>query len=328
MQIRQPNEPRLYAMRAELELQKKDPKSAVVSLERLAEFRPQDAVVRSDLAKAQRLAGDLPGAAATIAEARKLDPNNIGLAVQEIGIIGERSADDAIAAAQRLANQMPDQPAAQVVEGDYLLTLKRPADSTAAYQRAFQAHPSLPLAERLAGAAERDGKTAEAGKILKDWLAAHPDDVGARISVANFALGQKEWADAKARYEGVLKLSPNNPLVMNNLAVLYQRDGDDAKALDYAQRAHTAAPRSPQIADTLGWIMVRKDDVPNGLKYLEQAHAGAPDDLDVEYHLAFALDRTGKKADAVDHLKKVIAAGRDFDSKKDAEALLAELSKG
>jgi predicted Zn-dependent protease len=313
-------------LRGELELRKKDPKAAVVSLQRLAELEPQDASVRNDLAVAQRQAGDLQGAVATIAEARKLDPSNIALAGQEVMILGQRNPDDGIAAAQRLGAQMPDQPVAQAAEGDFLMTLKRPADATAAYQRAFQAHPSLFLAERLASGALRDGKPAEAGKILKDWLAAHPTDIAARISVANFVLSQKDWADAKARYEGIMKDAPNDVVVMNNLAVIYQRDGD-ARALDLAQRARIAAPRSAAIADTLGWIMVQKDDAANGIKFLEQAHAGTPDDLDVQYHLAFALDRTGKKADAVDLLKKAIGAGRDFDSKKEAESLLAQLSK-
>jgi thioredoxin-like negative regulator of GroEL len=64
------------------------------------------------------------------------------------------------------------------------------------------------------------------------------------------------------------------------------------------------------------------------LRYLEQAHGASPDDLDIQYHLAFALDQSGKKGDATDMLKKAIASGRDFDSKKDAETLLGKLSKG
>jgi putative PEP-CTERM system TPR-repeat lipoprotein len=326
MQIRQPNEPRLFAMRAELELQKKDAKDAVVSLQRLSELRPQDPAVRSDLAKAQALSGDTNGAIATIGEARKLDPNNIGLAIQEIAYLGQRNPDDAIQAAQRLAAQMPDQPRAQVVEGDYLQSQKRPAEAIAAYNKALQVHPSLLIVSRLAGMAMKDGKPAQAGKLLKDWVNAHPDDLAAQVEMANFSLQQKDYSDAKTRFEAALKSRPNDPLILNNLAYIYQRDGD-ARALDFAQKAHDAAPQSPAIDDTLGWIMLQKDDTANGLKYLEQAHSGAPDDLDISYHLAVALDKTGKKPEATDLLKKAIAVGRDFDSKKDAEALLAQLSK-
>ena len=329
MQVRLPNEPRLFAMRAELELQKNAPKDAVISLQRLGELQPQDPASRRDLAIAQERSGDITAAIATIGEARKLDPGNIGLAAEEVRLLGLRNPDDAIAAAQKLASEMPDQPAAQAIEGDYLVSLKRPADSKAAYQRAFQAHPSLVLVERLAASDIRDGKPANAGKILSDWSASHPDDVPARFALANFALGQKDWPAAKTRYEALLaKDSPNDPLILNNLAVIYQRDGNMARALELAQKAHVAAPQSPAIADTLGWILVNKDDVAGGLKYLQQANDGASDDPDIQYHLAVALSQTGNKSGATELLKKAAASGRDFESKKDAQALLDKLSKG
>jgi putative PEP-CTERM system TPR-repeat lipoprotein len=329
MQVRLPNEPRLYAMRAELELQKNTPKDAVVSLQRLVELEPQDPAAHRDLALAYERSGDLPSAIAAIADARKDDPGNIGLAAEEVRLLGLRNPDDGIAAAQRLASEMPDQPQAQALEGDYLVSLKRPADSKAAYQRAFQAHPSLVLVERLVTSDIRDGKPAEAGKILNDWAVAHPDDIAARFALANFALGEKDWAAAKTRYEALLaKDRPDDPLILNNLAVIYQRENDIARALDYAQKAHAAAPQNPAIADTLGWVMVSRQDAPNALKYLQQAYDSSPDDLDIQYHLAFALDQTGKKGDAADMLKRAIATGREFDSRKDAEMLLDKLSKG
>jgi len=326
MQVRMPNEPRLYAMRAELELQKNVPKDAIVSLQRLTELQPQDAAARRDLAMAQERAGDLPSAIATIAETRKLDPSNIGLAAEEIRLLGLRNPDDGIAAAQRLAAAMPDQPAAQAMEGDYLVSLKRPAESKAAYERAFEAHPSLVLAERISASDARDGKAAEGGKILADWAAAHPDDDAARYALANFAIGQKDWAGAKTRYEALLKEHPQDPLILNNLAIVYERD-NDPRALDFAQKAHNAAPQNGAIADTLGWLMVRKNDVANGLKMLQQASIAAPADPDVQYHLAYALDQSGNKAAATTLLKKTVAVERDFESKKDAQALLDKLSK-
>jgi putative PEP-CTERM system TPR-repeat lipoprotein len=328
MQVRLPNEPRLFAMRAELEMQKGDPKSAVISLQRLTELQPQDPAARRDLAIAQEKSDDLPGAIASIGEARKVDPNNIGLAAEEVRLLGKRNPDDGIAAAQRLASTLPDQPAAQALEGDYLISIKRPADAKAAYQKAFAAHPSLILAERLSTGDIRDGKPGDADKILTKWAADHPDDIPAKFAVANFALGQKDWPRAKALYEGLLtKDRAGDPLILNNLAVIYQRD-NDPRALEYAQRAHTVAPQNVAIADTLGWIMVQKGDAANGIKFLQQAAAAAPNSPDIQYHFAAALDATGKKADATDLLKKTLDGSKDFEGRKDAEALLAKLSKG
>ncbi len=327
MQVRLPNEARLFAMRAELELQKNDPKDAVVSLQRLTELQPQDPAAKRDLAIAQERTGDLPGAIASIAEARKVDPNNIGLAAEEVRLLGLRNPDDGISAAQRLAAAMPDQPAAQALEGDYLISIKRPADSKTSYQKAFEAHPSIVLAERIAASDVRDGKAAEGAKVLKDWATAHPDDVPAKFAIANFALGQKDWAGAKAGYEALLtKERSSDPLILNNLAVIYQRD-NDPRALDYAQRAHAVAPQNSAISDTLGWIMVQKGDAANGIKFLQEASDNAQENPDNQYHLAFALDALGKKADAMAAVKKALAGGKDFDSKKDAQTLLDKLSK-
>jgi predicted Zn-dependent protease len=242
--------------------------------------------------------------------------------------LGLRNPDDAIAATQRLAQQMPDQPAAQALEGDYLISLKRPADSKAAYVKAFQTHPSIVLAERISASDLRDGKTAEAGKVLNDWATAHPDDIPAKFAVANFALGQKDYPMAKTKYEALLTGDhANDPLILNNLAVIYQK-ANDPRALEYAQKAHIAAPANAAIGDTLGWVMVQKGDTAGGLKFLQQAQAASPNDPDMQYHLAFALEASGKKSEATDLVKKALAGGRDFESKKDAQALADKLSKG
>jgi putative PEP-CTERM system TPR-repeat lipoprotein len=327
MQIRLPNEPRLFAMRAELELQKGAPAAAIVSLQRLTELQPLDPAARRDLAIAQEKAGDLSAAIATIGEARKIDPSNIGLAAEEIRLLGQRNPDDGVAAAQRLATQMPDQPAAQALEGDYLLSLKRPGESRAAYERAFHAHPSLVLAERIAASDVRDGKQAAAYKTLADWSAAHPKDTPAKYAVANLALEQKDWPTAKTQYEALDKEFPDNPMVLNNLAVIYQREDNVGRAIELAEKAHNSLPQNAAITDTLGWALFNKDKSPVALEYLRQAHDAAPSDLDIQYHLAYALNLSGKKADAADLLKKAVAAGREFDSKKDAQALLDQLSK-
>jgi Flp pilus assembly protein TadD len=324
--LRQPNQPLLYTLRAELELKKGTAKAAVSSLQRVAALKPDDAAAKRDLAVAQDAALDLPGAIVSIGEARKLDPTNVQIAAEEVRLLGKRSPEDGLAAARKTAAELPDRADAQALEGDYLRQAKRPADAMAAYERAFQSHPSLLLADRVANAAARAGKPAEGAKVLADWADAHPGDVGAKLLLAASNLQQKKYAEAKPLYETVLKAQPDNILALNDLAWLYQRDGD-ARALDLAKRAYAQAPQTPAFADTLGWIMVQKGDVPNGLRFLQQARLGMPADLGVQYHVAFALDRAGNKAEAVDTLKKALAAGKDFDEKKDAESLLATLSK-
>ena len=326
-QLRLPNEPQLYEMRGGLELTGKKPEEAVVSYRRLSDMQPQSAAALRQLAVALDQAGDIAGAVTAIGNARKIEPTNLALAADEIKLAGKRDPSEGIAAAQKISAQFPDEPAAQIMEGDYLTVLKRPGDAKDAYQRAFAAHPSLALVEKLASVSVREGRAADGLTLLTEWASAHPDDVGAKFDLANFYAAQKNVTEAKKQYEAVITARPDHVPSLNELALIYHRDGD-ARALDYAKRAYAAAPGSPIVTDTVGWIMVRQGDVPNGLKLLARARDGAPEDPSIQYHVAYTLERTGKKSEAVEILKKAIASGKRFDEKADAELLLANLSKG
>jgi putative PEP-CTERM system TPR-repeat lipoprotein len=327
MQLRQPKEPQLYAIRAELEARKKDYKAAIATLTALKEIQPRNAAVMRDLAISQEKDGQIPEAIASLELARKLDPANVDLALDAVRLAGRTDPDKGIAAARRFAQELTDEPAAQTLEGDYLLSLGRPQDAAAAYRQAFKDHPSLAVAERVAQSALREGKPADGEKILTDWSAAHPDDAPARFSLASFLQSENNFAAAKAQYETILKQTPDSAPVLNNLALIYLRDGDP-RALDYARRAEILAPGNPVIADTLGWIMAQKNDPAGGLALLQRAHQLNPADLNIQYHLAFALNATGKKADATALLKTTLQSGVDFDNRDDAQTLLGQLSKG
>ncbi len=327
MQVRQPKEPQLYRVRAEVEVQKGAFKDAAESLKRENELLPANSGALRDLALVQEKAGDLPGALDTIAAARKLDPANIALATDEVRLLGTGDPGKAIAAAQRLAAVLPDEPAAQAVEGDYLLGIKRTADAIAAYQRAMQAHPSLFLVQRISGAFVAAGSPLDAEKALGDWVAAHPGDLAGRLELASFLQARKSYSAAEAQYESLLKDIPDDPAILNNLALIYQHDGDP-RALDYARRAIAKAPDNAQIADTLGWLLAQKDDIAGGVKLLRRAHDLSPQDLDTQYHLAYALNQAGNKDAAATLLKSALSSGADFESKGDAQALLGRLSKG
>jgi hypothetical protein len=74
--------------------------------------------------------------------------------------------------------------------------------------------------------------------------------------------------------------------------------------------------------------MAQKNDPAGGLALLQRAHGLVPADLNIQYHLAFALNATGKKADATTLLKTTLQSGIDFENRNDAQALLGQLSKG
>jgi cellulose synthase operon protein C len=61
------------------------------------------------------------------------------------------------------------------------------------------------------------------------------------------------------------------------------------------------------------------------MTYLTAANVSAPRDPAIAYHLAVALNRAGRAADAQAMLEKLLGSGASFADKPQAEKLLAEI---
>ena len=121
----------------------------------------------------------------------------------------------------------------------------------------------------------------------------HADDRTTRLYFANSLLAEKDFPASTAQFEQLLKLTPNHPVVMNNLAWLYQQQ-KDPRALGMAEQANKAAPADPIILDTLGWILVEHGKLERAVPLLKQAAALAPANTDIRDHLGVALGKSGK----------------------------------
>jgi tetratricopeptide (TPR) repeat protein len=150
--------------------------------------------------------------------------------------------------------------------------------------------------------------------------------VTARVLLAEFYQQQGDRKSAIRHYEAALQTA-FSPAVMNNLAWLYYETGD-SRALDLARRAYDAQPDRYEIADTYGWILVESGRVADGLPVLEKAARAAPDQPDIQYHLAAARARAGRKEEALRSLESLLDQAPAFASRADAEKLLKSLRGG
>ena len=94
-----------------------------------------------------------------------------------------------------------------------------------------------------------------------------------------------------------------------------------------AERAFKISPRDAHIVDTLGWILVDQGEADAALTYLHAANLGAPEDLDIQYHLAVALYRVGRAADARILLENLLGSFGSFADRAEAEKLMQELKR-
>src|SRR6516225_4020873 len=95
----------------------------------------------------------------------------------------------------------------------------------------------------------------------------------ALLQLATIQEQLKHFDAARDAYEKLLTVSPNVPLALNNLAVLYSEHfGQLDKAYDLAKKAKEAVDE-PHIADTLGWISFKREDYNGALRLLQDSAA-------------------------------------------------------
>jgi cellulose synthase operon protein C len=173
------------------------------------------------------------------------------------------------------------------------------------------------------------GVVDKAEAVLKARLKTAPEDFGAGSALAFFYAEQKQYAAALDQYSRLLEERSSDPSILNNLAWLYQRQGEIAKARELAERAFAIAPRNASVDDTLGWILLGQGEpAAKALAYISAANLSAPRDPNIQYHLAVALHRVGRPADAQAMLETLLGSGVSFADKAEAEKLLHELRPG
>lgn len=301
-----------------------DSGAGLATYKRAAETAPTNPIILARYGAALATTNDFDAARKELDRAIALDPHNDAYKEQSVAIEYKRGGTDAaLALARTLVPK--DGPAALPAQwtAAVLVGAGKPAEAEALVAGAERDHPSSALVRQHAAIEAQEGQSAKGVALLTGWLAAHSDDLSARRALADLDLNLKNYVAAQAEFERLADKAAD-ATVLNNLAWLYQHNGDP-RARATARRAYAMAPLTPSIADTLGWVLVAEGDAAGGLPYLKAASFGLPNDAEVQYHLAVALSRTGKTADAREVLQQLFANNASFSSKSEATDLLRTL---
>ena len=193
-----------------------------------------------------------------------------------------------------------------------------------AYAAAYKKAPSAALAGKLYQAHSKDGQPVAAQQALDAWLAKEPGDSAVRSLLANSLQSQNKTTQAIEQYLYILERNPDDVSALNNIAWLYQLEGN-ADGLKYAERAHTLAPERPEVTDTLGWLLVQNGQTNRGLVLLQEAAVKAPHIPEIRYHVAVALAKAGRRDEARKVLDRLLKSGKGFQGIEDAKKLRAQL---
>jgi putative PEP-CTERM system TPR-repeat lipoprotein len=235
--------------------------------------------------------------------------------------LGGSKGDDALRTARAFANEKPG-PEADLLVGTTLLRLNRTKEAEALLDKSLGAKPDARMAVAVAQLASRSGNTKKALGVLANWTNKNPDDFSTRREYAALMMQSGDLNGARKEYEALLKQSPEDPVLLNNLGWLVQKD-NPARALSLVALAAKIAPRSAEIVDTLGWLKYQQKDHEGALPVLQRAHDIDANNAPISYHLALALDANGKRTEAKSLLQAALAKDAKFDGAEDARRVLA-----
>lgn len=299
--------------------------SAISTYEQWTRAEPRNADAWYRLALVRGGKQDTKGAADALEKALEVDPNHFPSLVASAKLAQKsKNHIKAQGIVRRLRENYADNPIVSQLEGDVLLQKQDYPGAVRAYQTSYEKEASQRGAIRLYKAALLAGDDQIALNALNDWLQHQPEDNLVRFQVALFLQERGRDNEAATSYEKLLASDGFNGVLLNNLAIVYQRLGDP-RAEEIARKAYSVAPGNPTIQDTLGWLLVSKHQLSEGLTLLEQALAQQPENGSMAYHAAVALNRLDRQPEAVELLKKTLASKKPFPETVAAKTLLSEL---
>ncbi len=108
-----------------------------------------------------------------------------------------------------------------------------------------------------------------------------------------------KWPEARADLLTGLKLSPDQPLLLNFLGYAKLERGEDLDAAEaMIAKASQLAPDNASITDSLGWAQFKRGKVDAAIATLQQAAEKDPAQAEIREHLGDALFTAGRRFEA------------------------------
>ncbi len=257
--------------------------------------------LRPDLDLADILLGDrletLQKYEDAIAVYRSIDTSSPYWRVAEVQIaVDEAQLDKAIADLKKATVDAPNDSEAWTGLGDAYRAAERWSDAAAAYDKALAA---------LGTPSQKDWPLFYARGIAEDR--------------------QGQWDKAQADLQEALKLSPDEPQVLNYIGYSWVDQGHDIpQALAMLEKARQLRPFDGYIVDSVGWAYFKLGRYPDAAKTLEAAILLVPGDPTINDHLGDAYWRVGKKLDARFQWSHALAFGPEPVEKSTLEKKLKD----
>lgn len=275
---------------------------ALPAFRQLASAHPQRADWRYRLGQLEMAAGRRAEASTVLRALITERPWDIAPYLALANVVGADNAEEALSIARQLAQQPGQKGAGQLLEADVLARSGKPDEAFMLYADAGRAGMSPQADLRRVALSDRLQRKAAAEQIMADTLRNYPTDIAVLGFAASRHVEQNQPQAAIPMLERLLKLTPDNPLVTNDLAWAQVLAGKP-EALATAQRAIRLLPGNPTVLDTLGMALAKAGKRDQATAQFRLAYRLAPTAIAPRLHLAEQLLAASERNEAAAVLK-------------------------
>jgi tetratricopeptide (TPR) repeat protein len=215
-------------------------------------------------------------------------------------MIAQGHMNDAIKETEKAVEREPERRDLKLFLANDYKRAERYDEAIRIYQKLLDKEPKNPdLLFRTAETLRLKGDLNSAMENFRRCSQAAPADTTCLTLLAMILQGTGRDDQAKPIYEQILKIQPDHPVALNNLAYIKAQEGVDLdQALTMAQRAVQRAPASLDLNDTLGWVYIKKNLSENAVHIFSDLVQKDPNNPTFHYHYAMALAQKGDKPSA------------------------------
>ncbi len=157
------------------------------------------------------------------------------------------------------------------VKARIALLENKPEDAIDDAKVAYDANRNINNLLVLTRAYDLTGKSDLSFSVIKAHSNDAPRDVRVLMLLGERQIQKGSIVDAMSTYERVIEITPNNFVVLNNLAYLAMEEGQLDKAAELSKKAYDIRPDNVATADTYAQVLLKQDKVEDAVDVYNRA---------------------------------------------------------
>jgi predicted TPR repeat methyltransferase len=155
-------------------------------------------------------------------------------------------------------------------------------------------------------ALQKKGELSAAIEAYRQILTEYPGHLASRYNLGYLLAEQQDWQGAISELEYVLHQEPTCTPAWYNLAICWQAENADDKAITCLEKTLALDSQHALAAEALGTLLLKQERFAEAKTYLILALQHSPTDPDINYNLALACLAEGQRIDALFYFTELL----------------------